>query len=224
MSIQRKKETAGAALTPAPRGRPRDPARRERILAAATRLFGESGLDGASLDRIAERAEVSKVTLYSYFESKEALFNATITEHFSRTVMQEMPRLDARDPRTALLHMASAYARELLNPQVIAHLRMLIGSSARHADLAQAFFETGPQEVVAAFEAFLKRANAAKTLRVANPSIAAEQLVAMVRGQEFLRALIGLPSARSARLQAKYIEACVDAFLTALGAATEEPG
>jgi len=211
MSTQRKTPTPN----PTPRGRPRDPARRERILAAAQRLFGESGLDGTSLERIAQAADVSKVTLYSWFDSKEALFNATITEPFNQTVMQDMPTLDAQDPRTALAHMATRYAQQLLDPQVVAHMRMLAASSARNAALAQAFFETGPAAIAAALVAYLKRAHAARTLRIADASIAAEQFIAMVRGQEHLRALMGLPPARGPRSRAKYIEGCVDAFMAA---------
>ena len=211
MSTQRKPETSN----PAPRGRPRDPARRERILAAAQQLFGESGLDGTSLDRIAQAAEVSKVTLYSYFDSKEALFNATITEPFNRMATLALPTLDAQDPRSALAHLATNYARQLLDPQVVAHMRMLVAGSTRNAALAQAFFETGPAQLSAALVAYLKRAHAARTLRIADAAIAAEQFISMVRGQEHLRALMGLPPARGPRSRAKYIEGCVDAFLAA---------
>ena len=211
MSTQRKPETSN----PAPRGRPRDPARRERILAAAQRLFGESGLDGTSLDRIAQAAEVSKVTLYSYFDSKEALFNATITEPFNRMATLALPTLDAQDPRSALAQLATNYARQLLDPQVVAHMRMLVAGSTRNAALAQAFFETGPAELSAALVAYLKRAHAARTLRIADAAIAAEQFISMVRGQDHLRALMGLPPARGPRSRAKYIEGCVDAFLAA---------
>jgi AcrR family transcriptional regulator len=46
------------------RGRPRDPQRRQAILAAAMALIAEVGYDRASVDAIAARAGVSKPTLY----------------------------------------------------------------------------------------------------------------------------------------------------------------
>ena len=202
----------------APRGRPRDPEKRERILAAAKHLFGESGPDGTSLDRIAQAAEVSKVTLYSYFESKEALFNATVTESLERTVLADAPHLDATTPRAALVHLATTLGRQIADPDMVAHQRMLVASSARSAELSLAFFKTGPDEVRAALEGFFKRANAAGTLRVPVPDIASEQFVAMVRGHDHLRALLGLTPVRGPRSRAKYLEACVDAFLKAYAA------
>src|SRR3954465_4956485 len=46
------------------RGRPRDPRRREAILAAAIALVGEVGYDRVTVDALAARAGVSKPTIY----------------------------------------------------------------------------------------------------------------------------------------------------------------
>lgn len=48
--------------------------RREDILDAATRVFFEKGLATATMDDIAETAELSKGTLYLYYKSKEDLY------------------------------------------------------------------------------------------------------------------------------------------------------
>ena len=45
--------------------------------------------------------------------------------------------------------------------------------------------------------------------------IASEQFVAMVRGHDHLRSLLGLPPVRNPRSRTRYLEACVDAFLKA---------
>lgn len=56
-----------------------DPARvREKILKLATEEFGRIGFEGARVDRIAERCNVSKNMLYYYFKSKEGLFVAAL--------------------------------------------------------------------------------------------------------------------------------------------------
>lgn len=55
--------------------RRRDPDRtRERIIDAATIEFARYGFDGARIDRIVERAEISKNLLYYHFGGKEPLF------------------------------------------------------------------------------------------------------------------------------------------------------
>jgi TetR/AcrR family transcriptional regulator len=59
--------------------RSNDPARvREKILKQASEEFARIGFEGARMDRIAERCDVSKNMLYYYFKSKEGLFVAVL--------------------------------------------------------------------------------------------------------------------------------------------------
>jgi AcrR family transcriptional regulator len=55
------------------RGRPRSESRKQAILEAAYALLCESGLAGTSMDAVAERAGVSKATIYRWWSSKELL-------------------------------------------------------------------------------------------------------------------------------------------------------
>jgi AcrR family transcriptional regulator len=64
--------TERAAAAPR-RGRPRSEQSRLAILDATTELLLEHGLAGASMDAVAERAGVSKATIYRWWPSKEAL-------------------------------------------------------------------------------------------------------------------------------------------------------
>lgn len=50
--------------------------RREAIVDAAARVFEEKGASAATMDDVADAAEVSKGTLYLYFSSKDDLFVA----------------------------------------------------------------------------------------------------------------------------------------------------
>ena len=54
---------------------PTKAARRESIVLSAMGLFLERGLDGTTMEGIAEAAGVSKVTLYTYFSDKDAVFH-----------------------------------------------------------------------------------------------------------------------------------------------------
>ncbi|MDR2240951.1 MAG: TetR/AcrR family transcriptional regulator [Zoogloeaceae bacterium] len=62
------------------RWRRRKEARAPELLAAALALFVEKGYAATRLEEIADRAGVSKGTLYLYFESKEELFKAVVRE------------------------------------------------------------------------------------------------------------------------------------------------
>jgi TetR/AcrR family transcriptional regulator of autoinduction and epiphytic fitness len=52
--------------------------KRAQIIDAAVAEFQELGFAGASMDRIAARAQVSKRTVYRHFDGKEALFRAIL--------------------------------------------------------------------------------------------------------------------------------------------------
>ena len=78
-------------------------ATRARILAAAKKVFSKSGLGGARVDDIAERANANKRMIYHYFGSKEDLFQAVLEEAYTdiRTAEQKL-ELDQISPREAL--------------------------------------------------------------------------------------------------------------------------
>src|ERR1700722_19942590 len=65
---------APAATSRAPRRTAAGAAPRERILAAAERLFAERGYTGVSMPAIAAAAGITAGAIYKHFESKEQLF------------------------------------------------------------------------------------------------------------------------------------------------------
>jgi AcrR family transcriptional regulator len=56
---------------PLPRRERKKAATRERIIATAIAMFSRRGIDGPTVDEIAEAADVGKGTIYNYFETKE---------------------------------------------------------------------------------------------------------------------------------------------------------
>jgi AcrR family transcriptional regulator len=71
-----------AAVEDLPR-RARNPDRTRRdILVAAREEFVEHGLDGARVDRIAERADINKRMLYHYVGNKEALYARVLLDAY----------------------------------------------------------------------------------------------------------------------------------------------
>ena len=52
--------------------------RQERILTGALEVFKSKGLDGATMDEIAQKSDFGKATLYYYFHSKEEVFAAIL--------------------------------------------------------------------------------------------------------------------------------------------------
>lgn len=54
--------------------------RRAEILAAAAKVFASKGLDEARMDDIAKAARLAKGTLYLYFQSKDAIYQAVVQQ------------------------------------------------------------------------------------------------------------------------------------------------
>lgn len=63
---------------------------RESLLNAAAALFSERGFAETTVDQIAEKAEVSKVTFYGYFKAKEEL----LTELHNRVLQHALDMIN----------------------------------------------------------------------------------------------------------------------------------
>lgn len=84
--------------------------RREEIVKAATKVFFEKGLQSATMDEIADVAELSKGTIYLYYKSKEDLYLAVM--NVGSTILFDMfDRAVAKAPSTIdrLLILADTY-------------------------------------------------------------------------------------------------------------------
>jgi len=79
-------------------GYPRGEETRARIVAAALKLFGERGFEGASTRDIAASAGVNAPALQYYFDSKEGLYLACV-EHIVSRVWEYMSEVVARAER-----------------------------------------------------------------------------------------------------------------------------
>ena len=86
--------------------------RRRMIIDAAEKVFFSKGFESATMDEIAEKAELSKGTLYLYFQSKESIYTA-ITER-GLVILSDMFRKVDRDDLTGierLKKLGEAYFR-----------------------------------------------------------------------------------------------------------------
>ncbi|HTK80616.1 MAG TPA: TetR/AcrR family transcriptional regulator [Rhizomicrobium sp.] len=68
------------------RWRRRKRARPQEILEAALAVFAEKGFSATRMDDIAQRAGVTKGTIYLYFDSKEEVFKSLVRESIGETI------------------------------------------------------------------------------------------------------------------------------------------
>jgi TetR/AcrR family transcriptional regulator of autoinduction and epiphytic fitness len=64
--------------------------KRSAIIAGAIQIFTEKGFEASSMDKIAEAAGVSKITVYNHFQSKENLFQEIVAD-FVRQGSEKKP-------------------------------------------------------------------------------------------------------------------------------------
>ena len=172
------------------RGRPRDPERYQRILEAARSHFYAHGLERASVEAIAAEAGVSKMTVYSHFASKEGLFEAVVRERTERVVAGP-EGAEALDPFLTL-------TRE---EDVLGKFRSVYGAAGTQPEACRAFYRQGSDRLIGDLAAYLRRADAAGTLKVRHPRQAADLFLSMFLGDGHIRGLLMLdtPDARENR-------------------------
>src|ERR1700739_130573 len=73
-----------ALAEPLPLAHRKRVATRQRIAASAARLVAENGLAAATVDRIADTAEVGRATFFRYFNTKEDAVAEGINEQWLR--------------------------------------------------------------------------------------------------------------------------------------------
>ncbi|HWA10760.1 MAG TPA: TetR/AcrR family transcriptional regulator [Opitutaceae bacterium] len=117
------------------------PPARQRLLAAAARVFARDGLTGATTRAIAREAGVNEVTLFRLFKTKEALLDAVVGQNFGAAA----PRPGPRPPRpTADLRadlVAHARCYEKLLGDNLPLIRAMIGEIHHHGDHERQVFK-----------------------------------------------------------------------------------
>lgn len=81
---------------------------KERILAAARKLFETEGFDCTAIEKIAQRAHVSIPTVYSLFQSKRGVLRALMDEVFPTNQFEELVEKSnkAASPQERLFYSA----------------------------------------------------------------------------------------------------------------------
>ena len=95
---------------PPVRGRPRDPRTRAAILVAARDLLGRGGLTAVTIEAIAQKAGVSRPTIYRYWPNAPAVAMAAFLEATGADKTAKSPRTALAALRAQLHALADAFA------------------------------------------------------------------------------------------------------------------
>jgi TetR/AcrR family transcriptional repressor of mexJK operon len=130
-------------------GRPRaadKAARRAALLHTAGRLFLEKGYSKVSLEMIAREAHVAVRTIYVKFGGKAGLLNAVIADGRAQFFgsMEDM-ETDPRPMEDILRDFALRFLELISMPTFCSLHRMVVAEARTTPELAETFFEAGPQ-------------------------------------------------------------------------------
>jgi AcrR family transcriptional regulator len=168
--MQHPKKTAKDETTRAPRWRRRAEARPAEIFDAALTVFSARGFQAARLEEVAKVAGISKGTLYLYFESKTALFEAMALELMRVPVLAGLDAVaQAPSAREALLGLMQMMGRMLGDPRRSALPKLIISESAGFPELARIWLQTVIQPVRARLVEFVERGIATGEFRAVDP-------------------------------------------------------
>ncbi|WP_134681818.1 TetR/AcrR family transcriptional regulator [Paracoccus ravus] len=176
--------------------------KRQQILDGARQMFLSKGFEGASMQDIASAAKVSKGTLYVYFDNKETMFEALVTEECSR--LQETVRrigTGTGSVEQELREIARQMLETLLRPQILAAIRVMIGAGEKFPELARKIYEAGPARSATTIGDYLQLRAARGDLHVENCAAAGSLFVDMVLTGLQRRALLMMPPLAPAALE-----------------------
>jgi TetR/AcrR family transcriptional regulator, mexJK operon transcriptional repressor len=164
-------------------GRPRDPAKEDAIVAAARESFLERGFHASTIEDIAARAGVSKVTLYNRFGDKDTLFEAMVRREVARMdAAFSLPSDGAQSLEARLTRVGTALLDLMFEPDHVAFERLISGEIAQSPALARRFFDAAPGQCRGALAGIIADAAERRELSVDDAECAAEDLIALWKG------------------------------------------
>jgi AcrR family transcriptional regulator len=191
-----------------------DSAKRRQVLDGARKVFLDVGFDAASMNDIARVAGVSKGTLYVYFDSKVALFEALIREDRTQQAEQLLRVSDwDSDMRTVLISFGVSLVTMITQPSCVAHARTVIAVAPKFPQIGRAFYEAGPRVGIRRLTDYLAQRVEAGELAIDDLDLAASQLIELFSAGLMKRVIFNVADDVSEATIRAVVTKGVDVFL-----------
>ncbi|AGH50549.1 TetR family transcriptional regulator [Sphingomonas sp. MM-1] len=193
--------------------------RRETILAVAARSFLEKGYAATSMSAIAATLGGSKGTLWSYFPSKEALFEAVL-DHQTVAYRRDLEHaLDlAGDLRETLTRFCRNFLEKVTSPDALALHRLVQAEHQRFPEVGRIFYERAPRATQRLLSAYLERCIANGWLRPGDSLRMARRLVGLCISDCHQRLMWGVGPASLPEAIEEDVADAVEIFIRAYAA------
>ncbi|WP_298375760.1 TetR/AcrR family transcriptional regulator [Azospirillum sp.] len=189
-------------------------AKTAQILDAARDVFLELGYAAATMDLVAQRARVSKTTLYTRFPSKEDLYTATISNECERHGMRFAPEsFDGLPLRDVLIQVGGRFVELIWSEPAIRVHQSVMGESLRVPEAARLFFKAGPERATAALVALFERLAQRGLIDIEDPAFVAGQFLVAMQGGPYCALAVSLAPLPSAEERNLFVAKAVDLFI-----------
>lgn len=181
--------------------------KRATILQAALETFLHDGYLGAGMDTIANRAGVTKQTVYRYFESKEVLFQAALEAQREASGRLFLDELQGEDTSEALRRFAIGFLEVHMSEEHLAGVRLLLAEGPSAPEITRVHFALGPAKTATALAEFLK-----ERFHVDDPEYAVKMLLSTLLSIR-LSVLVGLQPTPTHEEIVSHAERTVDLYM-----------
>lgn len=190
--------------------------RRAAILNLAAASFLKRGYAGTSMSAIAAEMGGSKGTLWNYFPSKEALFDAVLD---NETIAYRQNLGDVLDPcgdlRATLTRFCESLLEKVTSPEALALHRLAQSETQRFPEVGRIFFERAPMRTYELLGRYLERCMDDGRIRRADPERLARRITALCLSGVHQGLMLGLPERTTPEELAHDIEDTVDIIMRA---------
>lgn len=196
-----------------------DPEKRRQILDGAHEVFLARGFDTASMSDIAAAANVSKGTLYVYFQDKEHLFLALIERERESQKRAAFDALqDDPDPAHALAIFGERLIKLLSSDFAVSAHRIVIGVAERMPDLGREFYENGPLQGTQRLAGYLDDRVKEGKLAIEDTALAASQFLDLSQSTLLRPRLFNAVREQPSEAEiARVVKAAVEMFMAQYG-------
>jgi AcrR family transcriptional regulator len=196
MTIRKKQEIdEDGAESRRGRGRPQlrsDEETRAVILDAARHEFAASGYAATNMESVARSAGVSTKTLYRLIPNKATLFEAMITDRIDRfAAVVRLKACEGRDIKAALCAALIACGELILDGEVIALQRVLMGENEKFPEIAETFYHKAVRRTESTLASWLQAQHERGLIRIDDANDAAGMLLGMLAFQPQRAVLFG---------------------------------
>jgi AcrR family transcriptional regulator len=137
----------------------------ERLMTVATDYFVEHGFNGATIDAIAQAADMGKQAVYTRFTDKERLFDAVIQRLKEKSVFTEMPSDDGSPVAQGLPRRIRAIFEDANRPYSMTVSKLAMREGRRFPELVPLMLEGTAERYTRPLAAYLEARKAAGEIR-----------------------------------------------------------